>query len=293
MRRGVVETGDVAHLHAAFGAGLDEAHRHFFQGFQAVGGEAGTEYVHLLDPLPGKLPQPRLGIRAQPALGAEARLVAELPLPGLQAQRSGDRLRTGFAALRVGIAVVGHALRQAMEGEEQALAAAMLRPVRTHAVGHRRDPGRVGRVVLDQVHRQLRMARLPGLHHILDRGGGGGRILRVQRQHHDPAHAGIAQRVQGRRQRRRAVAHRPGHAMPGQFALHAFGQAPGIHRQRRAVGQPHLRILLGRLGRAPRQDHPVQQWPPEQPRDRDHALVAKELGQITGDRRRGRRLGRA
>ena len=64
-----------------------------------------------------------------------------------------------------------------------------------------------------------------------------------------------------------------------------------------ASGEPSgvqmLAYLARRLGRAHAQDDAVQDQPPEQPRDLDHARVAQELGQVAAQRRRRRRVGRA
>lgn len=166
-------------------------------------------------------------------------------------------------------------------------------PVRADGIGDRRHPAGVFAIVLDHLHRDLRRARAPGIDHVLDRGGGGGRILRIQRQHHDALDAACTQAVQRLAQGRRAVAHGPGDVPVGHDLLQAFGQAPRVHRQWRAVRQPHLGVFFCRLGAADGQDHAIQQRLPEQRRDGDHAAVAEKFGQVAAHGRGSGRLGSA
>src|SRR5512143_2260800 len=73
--RMLVERGEVAEgLAAGFEKGGAAFHRQFFQGFQAVGGEAGGDDVDAAHALPAELRQGLVGVGLQPFGAAETRL---------------------------------------------------------------------------------------------------------------------------------------------------------------------------------------------------------------------------
>jgi hypothetical protein len=188
---------------------------------------------------------------------------------------------------RVRIAGIHDPLRQAVEGQQQVAAVAMPLPVRADRRRDRGDPARVEVVVAQQVQGCV---VLPG--HVGNRFGGGGGVLRVQRQHQGAA-ATAAQASQRLRQRRRAVAHGPGDVDTRQPRLHRCRQLAGVHRQRRAAGQPDGGVLACHPRGTPWQDHEVEQRQPQPARQRDHAPVGEEFAQVTAHCRRGRRLRRS
>ncbi|MNN04912.1 hypothetical protein D3C81_1176530 [compost metagenome] len=151
-----------------------------------------------------------------------------------------------------------------MEGEHQLLAATLLLPIALDRAGDGGNPVGIDRIVLHQTDGDLRVPALPGIHAVFDRGGGGGRILRIQRQYHDAAHALGGQPIQFGGQRRFAVAHRVAYAQRRQQCLHGLRQLAGVDHQRRAFRQPHLGVLGGRTATAQRQDQAAQQGLPQQ-----------------------------
>ena len=190
-------------------------------------------------------------------------------------------MRACFATFRIGVARIGDALWQAVEGKQQVFAAAIFFAPDANGIGHGHQPARIGGVVVDHAHRQsAAIAR----QHVGDGRRRRRRILRIQRQRHHALDALRFQPVQHRLQRRLAVAHGVDHAHCRQVRLHGSGQALRIDRQRRAFGQPDPGVLGRRLGSAQRQDHEVQQRAPQPARQLHHAAVVQEFRQVTPHR---------
>jgi hypothetical protein len=74
----------------------------FFQGFQAVGDEAGADHVDAADALAAPFVQGRRGVGLQPFGLAEARLEADLELLGLQVQAFGQQAAGLVAFAEIG-----------------------------------------------------------------------------------------------------------------------------------------------------------------------------------------------
>ena len=131
-----------------------------------------------------------------------------------------------------------------------------------------------------------------------DRGRGGGRILRVHRQHQQPLHVVAAQPLERVRDRGIAVGH-------GEFDPHAvaaaFGEPPGqplgerprFDQQRRALRCPHLLVGVCAPLRTGAQDDAVQYQPPQRPRRLDDARVPEELREVAAHGRGRGLVGRA
>ena len=178
-----------------------------------------------------------------------------------------------------------------MEGEQQALAAAVHRPVRADRRGHGLHPRRIDVIV--GTHPRAAVGAEHRIDDVADRGGRRRRILRIQRQHLHLRMAGVAQLFEHGAQRRVAVTHGVDHARLRHLALHGFGQPRGVHRERRAAVHPHAGVELGHARRAEGQDHEMQDRAPQPAGQRDHAVVVQELGEIAADRLGRRRIGGA
>ena len=85
------------------------------QGLEAIGGESRAHDIDRLDATLDQLVQHGGGIRLNPGLFAEARLVADLPVRRVQFELRRQQLCSLFALLLVGVAAVDIRLRQAME----------------------------------------------------------------------------------------------------------------------------------------------------------------------------------
>ena len=296
MRRCVVERRQVL---VRLAAGMQEAlavlHRDLLQRFQAIDREAGAHHLHAPDAARGQRRQRLVGVGLQPWLVADPRLERDRPLRRREAQARRDLARAALALAEIRVAGGEVAARNAMEREQQVrvVAAAAPRPDRLR---HRVQPRRVGPVVLHEA--QLRHEAPAGQfrrHGVEHRRGGGGRILRIQRQHQQAAQSQPLQLAQHRRDRRLAVAHGHAHrqgprAGRVQLACDGGAQAPGEHHQGRALGGPDARVGLGRTPRTQAQDHPVQEQPPQQARLLHHPGIPQEFGQVAPHRGRGRRI---
>ena len=296
VRGSVVECRDVVQAAAA---GLAEElvvlQRDLLQRLQAVGGEAGAQHVHAPHARGAPFLEQLVGVGLEPGLAADARLEADEALVRAQIQPLGEQAGGLVALAVVGIAGREVALRNAVEGEQQPLAAAVSLPVLAHALGERVQVAVVVVVVADkaQVRQPAHAPELVG-EGVEHRGHRGRRVLRVHGQHQQPAHPPRAQLVQRGGDGRRAVAHaqrdrehaarRTPFQLPGERVALAEGDA----QQRRALLTPHRRV--GRRGalRPQPQDDAVQHQPPGELRHLDDARVAEELAQVATDRRRRR-----
>ena len=185
-----------------------------------------------------------------------------------------------------------------MERQQQFLAAAVGRPPAFDALRQRLDMRRVVVIVVDQAQLRRPAQCLERVGDGVDDGTGGGRrVLRIQRQHQQPAHALALQLFDGARHRRLAVAHRQCHPqragqLPIELGLQCRGQRLAEVAQRRTAFVPDPRIGVRGTFRPHAQDHPVQDRPPPPARVVDHPSVAQEFGQIGahgGGGRGGRR----
>ena len=153
-----------------------------FQGFQAVANEAGAEYVELADLLFGGQFGEQVGCgRAYPAGAAEAALEADIPLLGGELQGFGQQLGAGSAFDFIGVALLHGGFRDAVEAEQDALAAAMLLPVGADMCGHGLDV--VGMVVETADGAQADLVALfeQFVQHLIQRGtAAAGGVLRIE-----------------------------------------------------------------------------------------------------------------
>ena len=135
----VVEAGDVTQLTSRVRDLFGEADADFLQRFEAIDREARAQHLHVPDAGRGKLGQHLLGVRLQPARAADLRLERHDQLvfgqPEPFAQAPGRRL--ALAEIRIARAEI--ALRNAVEGQQQARCARMLPPVRLDAARERLD----------------------------------------------------------------------------------------------------------------------------------------------------------
>ena len=264
----------------------------FFQGFQTVHGKAGADQIECFEAVAAHLFEGFIGIGLQPGFASEAGLVGHQPLLRHQLKPFGDGLRALPALLRIGIAALGETLRNAVEGKQQALAAPVQIPMVADARFHGIQPGRMPVVFADET--QIRHAFLfqivpgDGIEH---RGGGGGRILRVQRQHSQLLQIRIVGQHRGHR--RIAVTHRQPDLGIRHLVLQFVGQTLRVHQQRRAFRQPDLGVVAGHAARANRQNDEMQQDAPQPAAEIDHAVIVQEFGQIATDRARGRGIRRS
>ncbi|MNT05982.1 hypothetical protein D3C72_1406300 [compost metagenome] len=269
-----------------------------FQGFQAIGGKAGAHDLHMPGALLREGDQAGLGVGLQPLGLAKARLEGDHVLALTQAQRRSQQ-RGGFPRLAlVRIAQAHIALGNAVKAQHQFFGTALLLPALAHRCGQRGNVARVAVVIVYET--QLgegAHATAPGAHGVDHARRGGGRILRVQRQHQHPAHAFSHEGVELARNGRVAIAHgRPHpHVVPGfaQPAAQQLGLFFGPYGQRRAFGHPDGLVLGGRFGGTGTQDHAVQQRFPDYGRNLDHPGVAQKLGQIAAGGGGGGGVGRA
>ena len=96
------------------------------------------------------------------------------------------------------------------------------------------------------------------------------------------------------RERWIADLHAETHGHLGQSLLQPLGLQAGDVQQRRAgLGVPDAAVLGGGAARASWQNEQIQNEPPRQPWSFDHSRVAKELAEITSQRRRRRSVRRA
>ena len=196
--RVVVQAGDVVkHLATGVQKGFAGLHADFFQGFQAVAGEAGAHHVDAFDTSLTQRDQGGLGVGLQPFGTAQTRLKSHLEGIARQTQHLGQQARGLEAFAVVGVTQVQGALGHAMKTHHQLFSPAVYSPVPLNAAGQCADVGRVVVVAVDES--QLgQVAHLggPGVDGVKQAGGGGGRILRVSRQHQHPGHALRLEHVQ-------------------------------------------------------------------------------------------------
>ncbi len=268
------------------------------QRLEAIGDEARADHVDALMTLLCELAQGRVGVGLEPARAAEAALERNLVFLLLQSQALGQQACGGQALAVVRIAERQRARRQAMKAHQQQTPATLAHPVLLHARGQRAD--HAGVVVKLVHHAQLghtpRAAR-PREQGVDRAAGGGRRVLRVQRQHQHARRALLLQRIERTGDRRLAVAHGRLH-QHRMAALAERSQQPQRllarpHPQRRTFVGPDRCVFGGRFRRPRAQHHAVQNRPPQQARDLDHARIGKELGEVAPHRLRRRRFGRA
>jgi hypothetical protein len=122
---------------------------------------------------------------------------------------------------------------------------------------------------------------------LLDRRAGARRrVLREERQEHDPVDAGGAHPLEPGLDRRLAVAHRQLDLPAGAEPLaHPLGQVEAVGQERRAArGVPDLAVGVGALGRTRRQDDQVEEQPPPERADVEDPRIRQELAQVAPDR---------
>ena len=143
LGRGVVQGRDIAVLPPA---GPQEVvtvlHGNLFQGFQAVGGEAGADHLHGTNALRTPGLESFIGVGPEPLLGSDAGLEAQAPGVPRQVQCLGNQARRLKALAVVGIAGQEIVLGDAVEGEEQAVRQPVGGPVVAHALGQGLDVAR-------------------------------------------------------------------------------------------------------------------------------------------------------
>ena len=205
LRRVVVERGNVMEPLAA---GREEsraaADRDLLERLQAIHGESRADHRERAHARARERAQPRFGVGLEPARAADPRLECDRPSRGREREPFGDESRRRLAAIAVRIAGIGIAPRDAVEGEQQVIAGRR----RGDGGGERRDVIRFRVIILDQrQRRRLRPSRDRGLHAVGDRGRRRRGILRIERQHDQPADSRSAERVERRGDGRIAVGH--------------------------------------------------------------------------------------
>ncbi len=241
-------------------------------------------------PRDGERDQRRLGIGLQPLGLAEAALEGDDHLVPVQTQLLAQQARRLVALAVVGVAQQQRPVRQAVEAEHQALRPPVGLPVRLHARGQGGDVAWVV-VVLGHEAQRRHAARVAGpLQQLVgDAGGGGRRVLRVHRQHQHLRHACFTQLVHHRGDAGVAVAHGVAHHEVVAARGELLGHAAACRAVHTASGEPSAIQTVAYLAaerRRPRaQDDAVQDRPPRQARDLDHARVAEEFGQVAAQRR--------
>ena len=187
-----------------------------------------------------------------------------------------------------------------MEAEDEllGLAGLGLAPEVADALGHGSNVARVVVKALQEAQRRnaAPLEELAG-DHVEHGAAGGGRVLRVHRQHDDARETPVTQVAQGVDHRRVAIAHGPDHLhLPAplvQLVLQRLGHQLRVDQQRRAGLGPDGPVLLGRLLGPTGQHHGIQDGPPDEGRLLDHPPVGEELSQVAAHLRHLRLVGRA
>ena len=279
----VVEAGDEAEgLAAGFVELFAALDGELFQGFQAVAHEAGAEYVELADLLFGGQFGEQVGCcRAYPAGAAEAALEADIPLLGGELQGFCEQLGAGSAFDFVGVALLYGGFGDAVEAEQDALAAAMLLPVGADMCGHGLDV--VGMVVETADGAQADLVALfeQFVQHLIQRGtAAAGGVLRIEGDGEQAVYALGFHGGDGIGYGRCAVGHGVPHQHLRQLGLQGGGLFGGNHGQRRAFALPDLAVAVCAFFGAEGQDDAAQQGLPQQARQLDYALVGQKFAQI-------------
>ena len=277
-------------LAALFQEGLLALQRDLFQRLQAVGDEARAHHVHPAHALCGELLERGLGVGLEPLRLAEARLEGDQHALARHAETFGHQAAGLVALAVIGVAEIERAPRHAVEAQQQVLGLAVDRPVLAHALHQGVDVAGVVVEIAHEAHLGLVAPPRQAAADLVDYGGGGApRVLRVHRHHQDAGAAARAHGVQGVADRGRAVAHRvvdvePVVAVLGEVAGEQLGLAHRVHQQRRALVGPDAGVLL-RRGLGPGgEDDAVEDRPPHQARDLDHARVGEELLEVGAQR---------
>ena len=298
--RVVVERRDVVVVRAAMlqkeGA---VSHRHFFEGFEAVSGEAGADDTDVLVAVLREGTDGFVGVGLQPGFAAKARLVNEAVALGGQLECSGDGGDGRFALALVGIAFAAVARGQAVEGEEQLFGRAVGEGVAADAVSKRCDVARVGVPVAHQA--QFGDAALVGEclgNAVEDAGSGGVAVLWVHRHDQQFFDTACGQVAQGAFDGWLTVTHGVcdvdmAEATGGEGATQGDGLPCGDGDERRAVFLPDLPVGVRGAFRAGVQDDAVQDGQPFPARQVDDAAVGEEFVEVGAQRFFGRRFGRA
>ncbi len=199
----------------------------------------------------------------------------------------------------IGIAQLQRPLRHPVKARQHRIRLEIERgELRPHRFRQRGDVARIVKIGRQRAQRRLpahrgqRLERL--VHHCRARRRA---ILRIERRDQDAFAPGILHRLQLRRDRRIAIAHRPVDRhfgpMTRKCRLQRHRLPPGDRSQRRSVIGPHLLIGMRRLGRARAQDDAAQDRLPDQRRNLHHAAIRQKLAQIAPHRPRIGRVGRA
>ena len=276
----IVEAGDVVvFLAAVFEEDVPVLQLDFLQGFQAVGGEAGADHIDLLEALVGHRREGFRGIGLQPGLASEAGLVAQRPLIRREAEDRGQQMSRAHALVLVRVAELDIALRQAVEGHQQEALAPLGLPVLLDGIGESQDVIGMPVIVADEI--QVRSgARFPQYRGQMVEagGGGGGRVLRIQGQHHQALVALVQQAPDHLLEGRFAVAH---HQFDANTVAEALLQGLLLStadcQQRGAVVGPDLVVGLESGLAAKGENHPVEKRPPQHARNLHHARIGQEL----------------
>src|SRR5205807_2009377 len=239
----------------------------------------------------------RVGL--EPTGGTEARLKAHAPCPVRQQQLVRQQARGRLAALEVRVALLNVALRDAVEGDEEARGAAVGLPVLGDARAQRLDVARVLVIVGDEMQLGERAPAGELRRHLVEhRAGGGAAVLREQRQHQDPLRARGAQPPERGAHVGRAVEHAELDRQRRQDSLRERAGELGAEAlrellERRTGRRPDAAVLLRDAPRPQRQNEPVQQWQPQRARQLHDTRVSEEAGEEGAHRRSFRRLRRA
>ncbi len=274
-------------------------HGDLFQGLEAVGRKPRTDDLDLPHAFPAPGRQGLVRVGAQPFLAADPGLEGDPPSLGGEPEGRGRQTHGLTALATVGVAAEEVVPGDTVKGEEQPVRLALLGPMGADALRQGGDVARLVVVLVDEAQlRQAAPSRELGGNRIEAGGRGGRRVLRVERQHQDPAGVQVTETGQCRSERGVAVAHPECHPyLPRQKQveplLQGRGLAPGDGQQGRALGRPHRMVGAGGLPRAQAQQDTVQDRPPEGAVKLDHPRIAQELGQIAPNRRYRRGVRRA
>ena len=265
----IVQTRDVFKPGATlFQVRIAHFHGNFFQGLQAVAGEARTHHLDVGDTFARQGPDGGFGIRLEPLGFAKPRLKGYSKLVFLQPQGLGQEA-CGLEALAVvRIPQQQGALRHPVKTHDEHGGLAMTRPVRTHLLRQRLDISGVVVVMVDEPELGHKARALgPGVDSVKHTGGGGRAVLRVGWEDQDAGDTACTQLLHDRRHAGLTITHAITHhhrllgRVKARLQQLGLGECP--HLQGRALGCPNDRVLLRRFGRAHPQNDAVQDNEPK------------------------------
>ena len=282
----VVQCRDVV---VVFAAVLQEkvtvGHRHFFQGFEAVGGKAGADDAHTVAACFSECADGLIGVGLQPGFFAEAGLINELVAFGGQVEGLDDSGCGRFAMLPVGVTFADVAFRHTVEGEEQFFRLAVGEKVAADAGGQGFDVSGVSVPVAHET--QFGDAAPFGeclCDAIEDAGGGGIAVLRVHRDDEQFVDVGGSEALQGIADAGATVAHGvfDGNVLPA--CGKGVAQGDGLPRtdgnQRCTIFLPDLLVGMGATLGAGVEDDAVQDGQPFPARQVNDAWVGEKFAEV-------------